>query len=115
MIAKTLKRLEQIHIDGIGTLPAGLHVEQYALVFLYQASRYCIVDTCVERCEFASIVTKTLRREQRKLSLSIHKLQSDGALEFVQNHELQDYLESEGITHRVTVRYDHASNGSSKY
>jgi hypothetical protein len=105
---RKLLKLQSVNADGIGPLPVGINQERYLLVFIDEATRYLIVEAATDRSEFANIIKRIMKTEQKRFRLGILQLQTDGAKEFI---TIKPFLDEENIIHRVTIPYDHASNG----
>ena len=102
------KKLQYLHGDGIGSLPKGVNQGKYVLNHLDESFCFVFVSIASSRSEFPDILNKIMISEQKWHQLAVFQLQTHGAAEFV---SMDEFLEAEGITHRIKIPYDHASNG----
>lgn len=102
--------LDVIVTDLCGPLPPSLGGSRYFMVFVDVSTDFTAVKFLKQKSEAKVHIKNFVEHLKTQLNRKMKVLRSDGGGEYV-NHELQEYLASEGIKFETTVRHTPSQNG----
>lgn len=103
----TKRPLAHVSTDTVHAGVQGINGEAFFVTVLDEASGYIWTLPVRAKSEVAELLVQLLHREMKQ-GLEILRLQTDGGSEF---SKLENFIATEGISHRVTPRYEHNANG----
>ncbi|MBW0535509.1 hypothetical protein O181_075224 [Austropuccinia psidii MF-1] len=96
--------------DLIGPLPASIDHKKYALMIQDSFSRMTAVIPLNDKTEAKHQLRFWIIRFNNTTDFKIKSIRTDNGTEFC-NHFLSGFLKEEGITHELSIPYEHHQNG----
>jgi transposase InsO family protein len=110
-VITTSRPLELLHMDLFGPVAyLSIGGSKYGLVIVDDFSRFTWVFFLQDKSKTQGTLKRFLRRAQNEFELKVKKIRSDNGSEF-KNHQVEEYLEEEGIKHEFSAPYTSQQNG----
>lgn len=107
---KTYAPLEMLHSDISGDYPTALNHHRYFTTLRDKATGYTVVHSHSHKHEAATFIKNTITTLERDTGRRVRYLRTDRGSEYM-SHDMQQWLQSKGITHQPTTVESSASNG----
>nr|GEW86223.1 retrovirus-related Pol polyprotein from transposon TNT 1-94 [Tanacetum cinerariifolium] len=105
------EKLYLLHMDLCGPMRVeSINRKKYILVIVDDYSRFTWVKFLRSKDEAPDFIIKFLKTIQVRLKVSVHRIQTDKEIEFV-NQTLREYYEEVGISHETSVARSPQQNG----
>jgi transposase InsO family protein len=107
----TTRPLELLHMDIFGPVAyVSIGGNKYGFVIVDDYSRYTWVFFMKGKSKVHEIFKKFATRAQNEFDVEIKRVRSDNGTEF-KNTNIEEYLDEEGIGHKLSVPYTPQQNG----